>query len=149
VRRLTMSRRSVALAVCRRCTIMTSVFRGSRPLFSAVVLLAFTGCGKHYWEASGRGLEEFKTDSAHCIREATGKYGIGSEEIYRACMKANGWRRSQAHDPTDLQFRGPEDSDEFAAPPDPLGERGVRAGADDLACRGPTASRPQRCPRRR
>lgn len=46
-----------------------------------IVLFLLAGCGQYYWEASGRGLEEFKTDSAHCIRDATGQYGISSEEI--------------------------------------------------------------------
>ncbi len=115
-------------------------------MITVVLLLGLrSGCGKHYWEASGGGVEECKTDSAHCVREATGKYGVGSEEIYRACMKANGWRRAQVGNPTDRQFRGPEDTDEFAAPPDPLSERGRQD--ESLACVGPTASRPQSCPR--
>jgi hypothetical protein len=122
-----------------------------RGLFVLALGLLLAGCGKHYWESPGRGLEEFKTNSAHCVTEATGKYGIGSEEIYRACMKANGWRRTQTAYPNAQQFRGPEDTDEFAATPDPLSERGATAQparADDPACVGATASRPAHCPRR-
>ena len=84
-------------------------------LIALVVVLSgllAAGCGKHYWEAPRRGIAEFQADSATCIREATGKYGIGSEEIYRACMKATGWRRAQATNPNDRQFRGPEDADQ-------------------------------------
>ena len=117
--------------------------------------LLLTGCGKHYWEARGpevRGLTAFMDDSTHCIEEAgTAKYGIGAEEIYRACMRAHGWRRVQTPNPNDGQFRGPEDTDEFASPPYPLSERGVGAipgRADDPACVGATAARPAHCPRR-
>jgi len=47
-------------------------------------------------------------------------------------------------------FRGPEDEDEFFSPPNPLSERGPSPTGrpDDPACAGPTASRPQHCPRR-
>jgi hypothetical protein len=69
---------------------------------TALLALAFGlllgGCGKHYWESRGsdRGLFAFRDDSALCIEEAkTAKYGFGAEEIYRACMKAHGWRRSK------------------------------------------------------
>jgi hypothetical protein len=111
-----------------------------------------TGCGKHYWESRTpeRGFVAFTQNSEHCIAEAkTAKYGIGAEEIYRACMKAHGWRRVQTPSPTHEQFRGPEDIDEFSSPPYPLSERGVGPSrASDPACLGPTASRPQHCPRR-
>jgi hypothetical protein len=71
-----------------------------------------------------------------------------SERIYRRCMRAHGWERVQTNDPSARQFRGPEDEDEFFSPPNPLSERGPAAPAEDLVCRGPTASRPQHCPRR-
>ena len=58
-------------------------------LLALVGVLA--GCGKHYWESPGRGVHEFSFDSTDCIKEATGKYGVASEGIYRACMKARGW----------------------------------------------------------
>jgi hypothetical protein len=123
-----------------------------RSIALALLLGLLTGCGKHYWEASGRGLSEFQTESRICIQEAMMvKYDVASERIYRACMKAKGWRRAQTDYPNDQQFRGPEDTDEFAAPPDPLSERGPSPAGrpDDPACAaGPTASRPQHCPRR-
>jgi len=37
-----------------------------------VLLGVFSGCGKHYWEAPGRGVNEFSLDSTECIKEATG-----------------------------------------------------------------------------
>jgi hypothetical protein len=122
-------------------------------LFALAFGVLLTGCGKHYWESreAARGFVAFTGDSDKCIEEAkTAKYGIGAEEIYRACMKAHGWRRVQTPSPTSIQFRGPEDTDEFARPPYPLSERGtaVPARADDPACSGPTAARPSHCPRR-
>jgi hypothetical protein len=91
-------------------------------------------------------------DNAGCAAEAkAAKYGIGAEDLYRACMKAHGWRRVQTPSPTNAQYRGPEDVDEFASPPWPLSERGAAAvpgRMDDPACFGPTAARPAHCPRR-
>jgi hypothetical protein len=81
------------------------------------------GCGKHYWEANKRGVADFQSDSGLCIQEAKTKYGV-SETIYRGCMRTHGWRRVQTQYPTDLQFRGPEDEDDFLSPPDPLSARG-------------------------
>src|SRR5437867_8533722 len=69
---------------------VTSGFRGWRPLFIAIVLLAFTGCGMHYWQAADRGVTEFGSDSGLCIEEAKSKYEV-SERIYRRCMRAHGW----------------------------------------------------------
>src|SRR5881628_4243291 len=121
-------------------------------LFVLALGLLATGCGKHYWEARGadRGLAAFMDDSAICAGEArTAKYGIGDEEIYRACMKAHGWRRVQTPNPTYAQFRGPEDADEFASPPYPLSERGgpIPGRPDDPTCVAPTAARPSHCRR--
>jgi hypothetical protein len=65
---------------------------------------------------AGSGVTEFQTDSGACMKEATIKYDVASERIYRACMKSRNWR-------------GP-------------------GPADSRACAGPTASRPQHCPRR-
>ena len=83
------------------------------------------GCGKHYWEANKREVAEFQADSGLCIQEAKTKYGV-SETIYRGCMRTHGWRRVQTQYPTDLQFRGPEDDDDFLSPPDPLSARGLQ-----------------------
>ena len=58
-----------------------------------MLVIVLAGCGKHYWESPGRGVTEFSLDSTDCIKEATGKYGVVSEGIYRACMKARGWVR--------------------------------------------------------
>ena len=83
----------------------------------------FIGCGKHYWQARARGVGEFQTDSGQCIQEAKTKYEV-SERIYRRCMRAQGWERIQTNYPSERQFRGPEDEDEFFSPPNPLSERG-------------------------
>jgi hypothetical protein len=59
------------------------------------------GCGKHYyWESTGRGVNEFSLDSTDCLKEATGKYGVASQKIYRACMKTRGWVRVQSPEPS-------------------------------------------------
>jgi hypothetical protein len=108
--------------------------------------LLLTGCGQYYWEGPGRGVAEFRTDSSACIQEATLKYDVALERLYRGCMKSRGWNRVLTGVPSNQQFRGPEDEESFAAPPDPLSER-ARIGSDDIACAGPTASRPQHCPR--
>jgi hypothetical protein len=122
-----------------------------RTLAIVTIGLFLAGCGKHYWEAPGRGFGEFQTDSDQCIQEAKTKYEV-SERIYRRCMRAQGWERIQTNYPSDRQFRGPEDEDEFFSPPNPLSERGVAPGqpgrADDPACVGATAARPQHCRRR-
>src|SRR2546422_5294144 len=100
-----------------------------RGLFVLGVTLLLVGCGKHYWEAPGRGFSEFQTDSGQCIQEAKTKYEV-SERIYRRCMRAQGWERVQTNYPSDLQFRGPEDEDEFFSPPNPLSERGFTPRAE-------------------
>lgn len=122
--------------------------RRRRVLPLALILVGLlAGCGKHYWQASGRGVTEFRTDSGQCIKEAMIKYDVASEKLYRGCMRARGWERVKAINPTALQFRGPEDDEDFARPPDPLSERGP-VGANP-ACTGPSASRPPDCPPRR
>jgi hypothetical protein len=45
------------------------------------------------------------------------------EQIYGACMRTKGWSRVEVSVANDNQFRGPEDLDEFANPPAPLGGR--------------------------
>jgi hypothetical protein len=104
-----------------------------------MLVSVLAGCGKHFWESPGRGVQEFSLDSSECIKEATGKYGVASEGIYRACMKARGWVRVQSADPNNRQFRGPEEDDEFASPPNPLSQRAIKSR--DPSCSGPTASR--------
>ena len=111
-----------------------------------IIALLLAGCGKHYWEGSGRGFGEFQTDSGQCIQEAKTKYEV-SERIYRQCMRAQGWDLL-----TKSSLALSEDEDEFFSPPNPLSERGVAPGtpgrADDPACVGATAARPPHCPRR-
>src|SRR5437870_7370888 len=121
----------------------------SRALATIIIGLFLAGCGKHYWEAPGRGIGEFQTDSSQCIQEAKTKYEV-SERIYRRCMQAQGWKRVQTHYPSFSQFRGPEDEDDFYAPPSPLSARGTPPSSrtDDPACMAPTAARPSHCPRR-
>lgn len=87
--------------------------------------LLLGGCGKHYWEAPGRGVSDFETDSGQCIQESKTKYEV-SERIYRRCMQAQGWKRIQTQYPSNTQFRGPEDEDEFFSPPNPLSARGLQ-----------------------
>jgi len=97
-----------------------------RILFVLAFALLLAGCGRHYWEAPGRGVGDFRSDSSQCIQDAKTKYEV-SERIYRRCMQAQGWKRVQAHDPSYTQFRGPEDEDEFFSPPNPLSARGAPA----------------------
>src|SRR2546425_95420 len=116
------------------------------PLILALGL--FVGCGSHYWQAPGRSVTDFGTDSRQCIQEATSKYDV-SEKIYRRCMRAQGWERVQTNYPTDRQFRGPEDEEDFFSPPDPLSARGpaLQRPADDPSCNVSTASKPAHCRR--
>src|SRR5437867_4836039 len=100
--------------------------RMTRTLATIVIGLFLAGCGQHYWQGSGRGIGEFKTDSGQCIQEAKSKYEV-SERSYRRCMQARGWARVQTHYPSYSQFRGPEDEDEFFSPPNPLSARGAPA----------------------
>jgi hypothetical protein len=44
----------------------------ARTLATVLIGLFLVGCGKHYWEAPGRGVYAFSLDSTHCIKEATG-----------------------------------------------------------------------------
>ena len=95
----------------------------TRRSVALVLLLGLpTGCGQYYWEASGRGIAEFQADRDQCIQEATIKYDVASERIFRRCMQARQWRRTLVVIPTERTFRGPEDDEEFPAPPDPLGD---------------------------
>jgi hypothetical protein len=99
--------------------------------------LFLTGCGMHYWQAADRGVTEFGTDSGQCIQESKSKY-IVSEQIYRACMRTRGWERVQTQYPTNRQFRGPEDEDEFATPPDPLSARGIQPSIEQPVAAPPS-----------
>ncbi|MGH7392838.1 MAG: hypothetical protein ACREM3_25800 [Candidatus Rokuibacteriota bacterium] len=82
----------------------------------ALVAGAWTGC-KHYWGKPGATAEQFNRDSTACAREAsptpaTAAYGVGSERIYKACMRTHGWARDKRPDPPgEGWFRGIEDWD--------------------------------------
>src|SRR5215831_20890259 len=76
----------------------------ARALVMIVIGLFLAGCGKHYWEAPGRSVTEFQTDSGQCIQESKTKYEV-SERIYRRCMQAQGWMRVQT------QYQAPANSE--------------------------------------
>ncbi len=124
----------------------------TRRSLTLILLLALSsaGCGKFYWQASGResGRDpyEFVKDNTTCIADATSKYEA-SERVYRRCMRAHGWERVQTNYPNDRQFRGPESEEDFFRPPDPLGARGDRQRLNDPTCTGSTAARPSHCRR--
>lgn len=127
---------------------------GGVPLLVAGVLLGSAGCGAHYWERPGAGVQEFQGDSQACIAEARAvQFGSGSEHIYRGCMRSRGWQRVKAGVAESNQFRGPEDSEDFAKPPSPTAGQGRddNEAAIEAACRQPSASRSSGivCPPRR
>jgi len=96
----------------------------SRSLLAALVVLAATGC-THYWERPGGAITDFDRESAACIDDAReSPYGPdGMQQVYRACMRARGWKRVEVSVAEDNQFRGPEDSEDFGNPPPALGGR--------------------------
>src|SRR5262249_61120209 len=106
----------------------------ARTLVMIVIGLFLAGCGKHYWEAPGRGVTEFQTDSGQCIQESKTKYEV-SERIYRRCMQAQGWMRVQTQYPSTSQFRGPEEDEQFYSPPNPLSKRGASPGATGVSAK--------------
>ena len=96
-------------------------------LWAAVVLLAVTGCGKHFWNKPGASFDDFSQDSVACAREhamySSGDraYGIVRVDMYRGCLQQRGWVRGQQLEPVPAGwFRGIEDDDPVrldAAPP--------------------------------
>ncbi len=82
----------------------------------ALLAAALAGC-KHYWGKPGATAEDFNRDNVECAKEAvpTAKlatYGVDSEKMYKACMRAHGWAREQKQDPPgEGWFRGIEDWD--------------------------------------
>lgn len=117
-----------------------------------MVGVALVGCGSgpHFWTRSGAALPDFERDHGVCFKAATIGYGVGSEKAYKACMTSKGWTRAQTETglPDDRHFRGVEDDEEFARPltqqeqRDRLRREQPPRAADDMACRGPRASRP-------
>jgi hypothetical protein len=82
------------------------------------VLVLVTGCGKHYWNKPGGSLDDFSHDSGTCAREhamyanAERTYGIVHLDMYRACLRQQGWIRAQQQEPVPYGwFRGIEDDD--------------------------------------
>ena len=92
---------------------------------AAVALLALAGCTQHYWERPGGAAADFERESAACIADARqGPLSSDArEQIYRACMRARGWKRVDVAVADDNQFRGPEDAEDFVNPPPALGGR--------------------------
>jgi len=81
----------------------------------AVLVVAVTGC-KHYWGKPGATAEQFTADSTDCAKEASppqlAAHGIGSEKMYRTCLRLRGWAREQRPSPPgEGWFRGIEDWD--------------------------------------
>ena len=111
-------------------------------VLALLLALSLTACGKHYWQSGDRGVGEFQVDSGQCIQEAKGKYDTISEAIYRECMRTRGWYRVQTQYPTDRQFRGPEDDDDFRSPPDPLSARGSGEPSKGASTSTVSADRP-------
>lgn len=75
----------------------------------ALVLGLSTGCARYYWSKAGGTVEQFDPDNTECAKEGTGQYGILSEQVYRACLKARGWVRSKEWEPPPPGFfRGHE-----------------------------------------
>ena len=96
--------------------------RALESFLTAVAVLAVTGCS-HYWERPGGVVADFERESATCIEDAKqSPYGPDSlEPVYRACMRAKGWKRVEVSVADTNQFRGPEDTEDFLRPPSPLG----------------------------
>ena len=90
-------------------------------VLTAVAVLAGAGCS-HYWERPGGVVTDFERESAACIEDARqSPYGPDSlEAIYRACMRAKGWKRVEASVAQTYQFRGPEEPGDFLKPPSPM-----------------------------
>ena len=93
-------------------------------LLAALIVLTAAGC-THYWERPGGTVADFERESAACIEDVRqSPFGSDSrEQINRACMRARGWKRVEVSVADDNQFRGPEDSEDFATPPPALGGR--------------------------
>lgn len=81
----------------------------------ASLAVVLTGC-KHYWGKPGGTAGQFSRDSEECAKEASppkmAAYGIGSEKMYKACLRSRGWARENKQDPPgEGWFRGIEDWD--------------------------------------
>ena len=73
--------------------------RARRVVAAATLVVAVSGCGRHYWSKPGAALDDFNRDSAACAKEASPAYGIVIEDGYRRCLTSRGWVRAQQLDP--------------------------------------------------
>jgi hypothetical protein len=84
----------------------------------ALTCLIIASCahGDIYWTKAGASPDGFLNDHKPCFQTATIAYGVGSEQVYKRCMRSKGWQRVQGTGsqlPSVPYFRGPEDDDEF------------------------------------
>jgi hypothetical protein len=80
------------------------------------VILAGCSNGSFYWTRPGATPDAFLADHKPCFDTASKGYGMGSEDLYKACMRSKGWTRVQgtgSQPPSVPHFRGPEGDDEF------------------------------------
>jgi len=82
-----------------------------------VLAAALTRC-RHYWGKPAATAEEFTRDSTGCAKEASptpqyAAYGVGSEKVYKACLRSRGWAREKRpiSDLGEGWFRGIENWD--------------------------------------
>lgn len=69
------------------------------PGLAAALALLTAGCGVFYWSRPGASRDDFNRASAACARQASPAYGIFVQEIYRECLRAEGWQRAQQQEP--------------------------------------------------
>ena len=85
-------------------------------LLIPLVLVAGCASGPWYWTKPGATRQVFLGDHEPCFKEATVGYSVGSEAVYKACMRTRGWTRVQgtgSQYPSVPHYRGPEDDDHF------------------------------------
>ena len=114
------------------------------------VLVAGCVSGPWYWTRNAATPEQFESDHIECARAATIGYGVGSEQVYKNCLKQKGWTRVQGRGtqpPSVPHFRGIEDDDHFAFTAPQLDQRirdekaSGREAEEDF-CRYPKQYRP-------
>jgi hypothetical protein len=99
----------------------------------AILAIAFllAGC-QLYWTKPGADLAAFTADHRDCATKAgvpmDGDRMLVSESLYKACLKALGWRREtgSSHDGAPGLYRGLEEDAvaSLAAPPPQIGSSG-------------------------
>lgn len=80
----------------------------------AFLIVGLTGC-RFYWGKPGGTAEQFNRDSTECAKESSptpqaAAYGVATEKIYKACLRARGWTREKGPG-GEGSFRGIEDWD--------------------------------------